>query len=202
MPLSRGELYSAGRQELLEAWRRTQETDEAFPAEGEADFAAVLSGPELAPRYALVTQLVLKLVIPTAGIRQLKDFQDAPSGFSARALAKNTVVPFDIENDALLGGSADPYVSNPLRRESIDESLSEEDRSGQWAALIRVLDRASESSHEVRAALVSGLRGAKARQLTLVELLGDGMELQMQRAAGEEVTEVGTSYSSDEGLRF
>src|SRR5262245_51638445 len=99
-----------------------------------------MSGPELAPRYALVTQLLLSLVLPSADIKQLKDFAEAPSGFSGRALAKNATVPFDNDHDALLGGSADPYVSNPLRREAIDEELATEDHAGQWEALIRILD--------------------------------------------------------------
>src|SRR4051794_9438883 len=97
MPPSKQEPYDAARSELLEAWATAQgNTPGPVPAGlSKLDFENVIGGREIAPRYALLAQILLKLVMPTAPVRQLRGYTDAPSGFSARALAKNVVVPFD-----------------------------------------------------------------------------------------------------------
>src|SRR5262245_36204347 len=137
MPPSKQELYTEGRRELLDGWASASDGDVEPPSSlSKAHFERVIGGREKAPRYALVVQTLLKLVLPSAPIRQLRGYADAPSGFSARALAKNVVGPFDAEHDEILGGSEDPYVSNPLRRDRLDETLADDDPTGQWESLL------------------------------------------------------------------
>jgi MoxR-like ATPase len=193
VPPSKAQLYDLARSQLDGAWSLIG-TEDAPSFEGLneatlADVQAVIGGRDLAPRYALITQTLVKLVLPDESPTRLSGFVDAPSGFSSRSLAKNAVVPFDVAHDSLLGGSGDPYVSNPLRREEIDESLADDDPGGQWEALLRVLQQVEQTPGLAQAVLVCALAAAQARQLTLALLLERGMELQARRKAGEDVTD-------------
>jgi hypothetical protein len=69
--------------------------------------------------------------------------------FDARSIAHEVIVPFDRENQRVLGGSPEPYVNNPLRVQAV----TEEYRSGQknksdWDKLVTVLDRVQAANDE------------------------------------------------------
>ena len=189
MPLTRNQLYETGRALLEQAWAASDVAPLLTSDVGYEDFDRVVRGPQLAARFALVTQLLLKAIVPAAPTRQLEEIPDVPGGFSARSLAKNAVVPFDQAHDAILGGSSDPYVSNPLRRPTVEDSLADGAPDGQWAALLKILNAAQESPNEAESLLTMALHVARARQLSLKALLADGLSLQQRRAAGDDVTE-------------
>jgi hypothetical protein len=189
MPPSKSQLYERAREELEKAWLASADAPSLPSGLNASDFGLVMSAGELAPRYALVTQLVLKIIAPPVPARQFQQFQDAPSGFSSRSLAKAAVVPFDADHDALLGGSADPYVSNPLRRAEIDESVTAASADGAWSALLRILDSIEGSPNDADTALVAALHAARSRQLTLRRLLEQGLTLQARRQGGENVAD-------------
>jgi MoxR-like ATPase len=191
MPPSKQELYDAARGELVEAWAKAEGDTPVQPPPGlsKADFESVIGGREIAPRYALIAQTLMKMVMPTAPSRQLRGYTGAPSGFSARALAKNVVVPFDAEHDAILGGSSDPYVSNPLRRDEIDDAQASQDHTGQWGALLTVLDALESQPTSAPQTLAAALAVAQERQLTLRSLILGVSDLQVRRNNGEDVTE-------------
>ena len=99
-------------------------------------------------RYVLPTQLVAKIADPTRDCRSLQAVgPDAPKSFDARTLCKKVIVPFDRKLDGVLGGSGDPYVSKPLRRETISEAESKhiKDRI-LWEKLCSVLGQVEKSS--------------------------------------------------------
>jgi hypothetical protein len=66
-------------------------------------------------RYVLPTQLVAKIADPLLDARCLQSQRGGRGAFDARSLAKHVIAEFDQENNSVLGGSEDPYVSNPLR---------------------------------------------------------------------------------------
>ena len=119
------EVYEAAKSRLDELWAGL---DHAEPPSEDvaAKVASAIKGGGVGQRYGIITQLVLKVVLPEVDCRRLAAFDGAPSGFSSRTLAKRAVVPFDLEHGAALGGSKDPYVTNPLRREQLDASMSAE----------------------------------------------------------------------------
>src|SRR5438552_3214789 len=63
-------------------------------------------------RYVLPTQLLAKLADPTIDCRCLQASRGDAGAFDARTVAHGVIVPFDRDNDKVLGGSAEPYVSN------------------------------------------------------------------------------------------
>jgi hypothetical protein len=66
-------------------------------------------------RYVLPTQVLSKLADPSLDSRCLQLQRGGPGAFDARTIAHEVIVPFDQDNENVLGGSQEPYVSNPLR---------------------------------------------------------------------------------------
>ena len=96
-------------------------------------------------RYALLTQSLAVYVNPDLDIFALqahgqcssKDFKS----FDARSLCKNVIVPLEREIwSSVLGASADPYVSKPLRKECIRRDDSSIKNRDAWEALFALLE--------------------------------------------------------------
>ena len=92
-------------------------------------------------RYAVITQLLAKIVNPVRDILRLTS-EGTSEDTAPRTLASAVVVPWSQTNDNVLGGSADPYVNNPLRRDSLlsDESTIRTSDRAEWARLAEYLD--------------------------------------------------------------
>ena len=98
-------------------------------------------------RYAVLTQLLGKLADPSREILCLQrgdvDDADAAGRWDARSLCSKVVVPWDQENQNVLGGSTDPYVNNPLRRPSLHDQLESLKQRLEWEALVGFLEGVS-----------------------------------------------------------
>lgn len=93
-------------------------------------------------RYAVITQLLAKVANPQRDIIRLTS-EGTPEDTAPRTIASAVVVPWNQMNDNVLGGSADPYVNNPLRRDSLlsdDSAIRSSDRS-EWRRLADYLNR-------------------------------------------------------------
>lgn len=92
-------------------------------------------------RYVLLTQLLAKISDPTLNSRALMMRSDLAGAFDPRSLCKEVVVPFDGNNENVLGGSQDPYVSKPLRHPTLSLDYIDElrDKNG-WETLVSVLE--------------------------------------------------------------
>jgi MoxR-like ATPase len=172
---ARQEIYDAAQHVLEAAWEQT-----ALP-ELAPDLAAsiekAIDSPENSQRYGLVTQLLLKAVVPSVDCRVLKAQEGAPSG---RSFAKKALVPFEQEHGSPLGGSRDPYVSNPLRRNVLDETVKLDSAHPEaWQAVIDVLTAAEASQAVAAAALAHAVAVMKDRAHTLGSVLQRVMEIQL-----------------------
>ncbi len=92
-------------------------------------------------RYVLPTQVVSKLADPSLDSHCLQALRGGPGAFDARTVAHAVIVPFDQENENVLGGSQEPYVNNPLRvpEVSFEYRNAQRDSKG-WDKLCAVLD--------------------------------------------------------------
>lgn len=117
-------------------------------------------------RYAALTQLLGKLADPSRDVLCLQrgepDDAAVAGRWDARSLCSKVVVPWDQENQSVLGGSADPYVNNPLRRPRLDVQLEALKNGADWEALVAFLERASAEGTS------SALEGAINRYLRAV----------------------------------
>lgn len=107
------------------------------------DIKRILHGRAKSFKYALLTQALAKAVDASLSCRALQARAEQ-GGFDARALCRNVVVRFEQENlSNALGGSSDPYVSKPLRRERIsldNETIKQIKHRDEWEALYRVIE--------------------------------------------------------------
>ncbi len=104
------------------------------------DINACLRSPTKTYRYVLPTQILGKCVDPDLDCRSIQKSFDSPGSFDARSIAHEVIVPFDVKNHKVLGGSAEPYVNNPLRCDSItDKNRGNQKNKADWDRLVGVL---------------------------------------------------------------
>jgi len=147
--------FAAGLQVIGGLWGRTGEDVSHIPEELRSQIATVLGEDALVShRYALVAQLLLKVVTPNDDVRSLQGFGD--DGFSARNFAKNTVAKF-LPVTRRLGNSDDPYVSNPLRKSRLSDDLTFGRGGDKWNALLATIDSVNSNPSYAEPALIHAL---------------------------------------------
>lgn len=99
-----------------------------------------INSPTKTYRYVLPTQVLSKLADPSLDSRCIQASRGGPGAFDARTVAHEVVVPFDQQNENVLGGSQEPYVSNPLRVNEVSATNrgAQKDKLG-WDRLCFVL---------------------------------------------------------------
>lgn len=136
------------RQRWEEIQRRFQEAMPDEPPEplGENDeliplIRDCLLSPALTYHYVLPTQLLAKAADPSVDAHAIQAGFPSPGAFDARTVAHDVIVPFDRENERVLGGSPEPYVNNPLRVPGVTaEYRAAQKNKADWDKLVAVLD--------------------------------------------------------------
>ncbi len=103
--------------------------------------AGCLTSPIKSYHYVLPTQLLAKCVNPDLDCHSLQTAYKRRGAFDARTIAHQVIVPFDQSNHKVLGGSAEPYVNNPLRCPAVTKKYrSQQKNKNDWDRLVTVLD--------------------------------------------------------------
>lgn len=98
-------------------------------------------------RYVLPTQIVSKLTDRSLDSRCIQAGRGGPGAFDARSVADEVIVPFDQNNERVLGGSPEPYVNNPLRCEEFSERCRSQQKNKQdWDNICAVLNSIEEKN--------------------------------------------------------
>lgn len=106
-----------------------------------------LTSPAKTYHYVLPTQLLAKAVNPGLDCHSLQAAYDVPGAFDARTVAHEVLVPFDVRNFNVLGGSPEPYVNNPLRVPAVTpEYRNQQKYKRDWDKLVLVLDEIQETT--------------------------------------------------------
>ena len=140
-----------GYEELEKLWQEIEKIDiknldkETFTDDSDLinKISSIIRGKTVSYRYALLTQLLAKVVDPNVNALVLQKSAKTSGAFDARSFCKETVVKFERNYlGNILGGSSDPYVSKPLRRKMISLDIIKEirDKEG-WKALYEVLKK-------------------------------------------------------------
>jgi hypothetical protein len=144
------------REILNESWERIREPDNADPSlDLEKDGNLVeqirrsINSKTKTYRYVLPTQLVAKLANPALDCRCIQAARGGKGAFDARTVAHQVIVPFDRDNERVLGGSAEPYVNNPVRVPEISKKHrgAQKDQQG-WDDLCAILAAVENRSAE------------------------------------------------------
>lgn len=105
---------------------------------------ASINHKQVAYRFCLPIQLLGKVTNPALDCLRLQKKKGDPtdvSGWDARSLGSRVVAPFNIEQEAILGTSTDPYVGNPMRiPRMVRDDPSKKDIVG-WNTLVGILER-------------------------------------------------------------
>lgn len=98
-------------------------------------------------RYVLPTQILCKCVNAKLDCRSLQALFKSKGAFDARSIAHDVIVPFDQENHKVLGGSAEPYVNNPLRCDSVtSKNRGRQKNKKDWDKLVNILEEVEGSN--------------------------------------------------------
>lgn len=148
MPTEAKDLVTLTRELLESAWREVSREAEAGNLRDaiedvslkEAIRRSINSGT-ISYRYVLPTQIAAKLANPALDCHSLQVAGGRTGAFDARSVCHKVVVPFDRNNDSVLGGSPEPYVNNPLRIPEVTRQyLAQQKNKDGWEDLCRVLD--------------------------------------------------------------
>ncbi len=106
-----------------------------------SDIVDCLTSSTKSYHYVLPTQLLSKAVEHSRDCRSLQASYGKPGAFDGRSIAHRVIVPFDRSNYSVLGGSAEPYVNNPLRCPSVTlENEARQKNKRDWRKLVKILE--------------------------------------------------------------
>ncbi len=107
---------------------------------------ACLTSTTKSYHYVLPTQLLCKCVDRRLDSHSIQAAYNKPGAFDARTIAHGVIVPFDQANHRVLGGSAEPYVNNPLRCPAVIKRYRTQQKNKQdWDKLVAVFDAVEEA---------------------------------------------------------
>ena len=114
----------------------------------EDDISRLINCDVVSIRYALLTQLLGKLIDPRRDALNIQrgdaNTAHAAGRWDARSFCQANVVPWVAEAGQVLGTSPDPYVNNPLRRNRLDEYPAAVQHRQLWDGLVAVLSQVQE----------------------------------------------------------
>jgi hypothetical protein len=148
------DLIDEARRRLASEWQQSvsgkQGAPAVLPPEVAAAIQSSINSKTKTYRYVLPTQLLAKLVDASLDCRCVQATCGLPGAFDARSVCQDVVVPFDRSNNAVLGGSTEPYANNPLRIPAItqDQKQAQKDKEG-FEELRLVLEYAQGKPGEV-----------------------------------------------------
>lgn len=143
------------RQHLLQRWQKISsgagDTDfPSLPKPLEQAIEDSVNAQTKSYRYVLPTQLLAKVVDPALDCRSVQADSGLDQAFDARSICQKVIVPFDRENQNVLGGSTEPYVNNPLRIPAIKPEFKKAQKNkAEFENLIVALDHAQEHPQSV-----------------------------------------------------
>lgn len=127
---------ATARQKLEELWEIALCDDSAQVSSG---IRELVNSEQTSIRFCLPTQLLGKLIDPSLDTLCLQRGDGTDGRWDPRSFAAKVIVPWNQNNQRVLGPSSDPYVSNPLRRPRVDDGLQQMSDRDEWEKLCDVL---------------------------------------------------------------
>jgi hypothetical protein len=178
-----GELLSANKSEASRVERARTRLDSDWaalntvatslvPPKVPADIAEAISksvnSKTLTYRYVLPTQLLAKLIEPSLDCRSVQARSGLAGAFDARTIVQEVIVPFDRNNNNVLGGSTEPYANNPLRIPAIlPVARNAQKNKVGFDLLMKVLDYAEMNPAGIESLFLAMLHEVRSRLQTV-----------------------------------
>ena len=136
---------AGARKWLDDEWAAAMAANETKP---DLEIDALANSNGVAVRYALVTQLLGKIADPSRNLNTVQLAAGETGAWNARSFSDAVVVPWVSDNQHVLGTSAEPYASKPLRRERIERNMPNVRYQADWNALVALFDCLESSDGE------------------------------------------------------
>ncbi len=136
LPLTNDEI----REWLDEEWSSALQVGHERP-DLDPEVDALANSNVVSIRYALVTQMLGKIADPARSLTALQLEAGGEGAWNARSFSTSVVVPWVDDNHQVLGTSADPYVSKPLRRVRLEHEMDDVRAKDEWGRLVALFDR-------------------------------------------------------------
>ena len=133
------------RQWLDAVWRKAVEAGVTDP---DPEIDRLANSKVVAIRYALVTQMLGKVANPDRSLLIIQLAAGGGGAWDPRSFSTAVVVPWVSDNHNVLGTSAEPYASKPLRRPRLEKFMDNVRSKPEWEALVDFLTRLEEASPE------------------------------------------------------
>lgn len=132
---------------LNDAWKKAIRVADTSP---DPIVDAIVNSKVQSIRYAVITQILGRIADPKRSVMMLQLGGSEEGAWDARSFATAVIVPWERENQQVIGGSPDPYVSKPLRRPRLDDDTSVRypDEWKRLVAFLRPLDEVSTAELE------------------------------------------------------
>ena len=104
--------------------------------DSDPEIDAFVDSTRVGIRYALVTQMLGKIADPTRSLMSLQLAGGQSGDWNARSFSTAVIVPWVADNQNVLGTSADPYASKPLRRVRLTSEMGDVLNKDQWDDLV------------------------------------------------------------------
>jgi hypothetical protein len=155
-------------------------------SEAPAIIRQMVNADEVGMRFCLPTQLLGKLTDNTLDALVLQLRAGPPGNWNPRTFASSVIVPWNRANQRVLGGSGDPYVSNPLRRPRLDFQPDQLADAEQWETICGILREVQTQSDEeyTRTILLQVLAAVRdrLREFNFVYVVPDRVSLRQAEA--------------------
>ncbi len=127
---------------LDDAWHKVLETG---AADSDPISDRLVNSTVVSIRYAVITQLLGKIADPCRSLMYLQSGDQNAGAWNARSFCDSVVVPWVSENHDVLGTSAEPYASKPLRRPWLERDMPNVRDKAEWTALFDFFDPIDQS---------------------------------------------------------
>jgi len=122
-------------------------------------------------RYVLPTQLLVKVIDPAMDCRSIQADCGLDRPFDARSVCQDVIVPFDRENQNVLGGSPEPYVNNPLRIPAVLKKHRKAQRNPKEFDLLSLVLDFAQANPQLASALFDAVLAAIKQRLESVAVV-------------------------------
>lgn len=139
-------------------------------AEPDPAIDALANSSVVSIRYALVTQILGKIADPSRSLFALQLAQGGEGAWDARSFSTAVVVPWVSENQQVLGTSAEPYASKPLRRPRLERSMPNVRSKDEWHSLHKLLEELDNSPIEQTRAMFRRVLRSLVRRLATQDI--------------------------------
>lgn len=129
-------------------WESALEIETLQSQHADSDIDRLVNSETVSIRYALVTQILGKIADPSRSLMALQLNLGGDGAWDARSFSTAIVVPWVTASYQVLGTSADPYASKPLRRGRLTRDMEHVRAKGEWNRLVDLFQSLDDASPE------------------------------------------------------